>query len=63
MENDGIRTNGLKLKPDTFKLEMRHKFSTMGVINQWTRLSKEVVDCPSLEVFRSTLVAFVEDML
>ncbi|KFU84102.1 hypothetical protein M959_08517, partial [Chaetura pelagica] len=47
--------NGFKLKEGRFKLHIRKKFITMGVVRHWNRLPREVVDAPSLEVFKARL--------
>jgi len=47
--------NGLKLKEERFRLDIRKKFFTTRMMRHWHRLPRDVVDAPSLETLKVRL--------
>jgi len=59
--------NGFELKEGRFRLDMRKKFFIVRVVRHWTMhwtiLPREVVDAPSLELFKARLDGSLSNLM
>jgi len=58
-----MKGNGFKLHQESFRLDNKKNFFTESVVEHWNRLPRELMESPSLEVFKKYVAMALQDVV
>ena len=61
--HDRTKSNVFKLREGRFRLDTWTKFFTMRLVKHWNRLSREVMEAPSLETYKARLDSALSNLV
>ena len=59
--SDNTGSKGHKLKEMKYQLDLKVIFFTVSVVRHWNRLPREVLDCPSLVIFKTSVIVITQN--
>ena len=63
LHSDRTRSSGLNLEHRKFHTNMQKNFFMVRVMEHWNRLPKEIMESPSMQIFKTHLNTYLCDLL